>query len=199
MLHLLPVRQLLTLILLSVALTMLSAIYAGYIGADGLHDAITVIRWSSVSAVALPIVASAAWRWMPSLQKITFPYLGGEWEGKLAFQGLRGSGTRDIKLNVAHQLFGLKLVLETNESISRTLVAHAQYDADLARNRIYYVYLNERKEGVVAAGESYKGLATLRVESAGSLLHGDYFTETSSAGTLHVYRLTKHAWWKFWK
>jgi hypothetical protein len=199
MLHLLPVRQLLALTMLLVALTMLLATYAGYMGAGGLSDAITVIRWSSASAVALPIIASAAWRWMPILQEVTFPYLGGEWEGKLAFQGLRGSGTRDVKLDVTHRLFGLKLVLETNESISRTLVAHAQFDADLARNKIYYVYLNERKEGVAAAGTNYKGLATLRVESAGSLLHGDYFTETSGAGTLHIYRLKKHAWWKIWK
>lgn len=199
MLHLLPVRQLLMLIVLLVALTMLLAMYAGYMGAGGLKDAIIIIRWSSASAVALPIIASAAWRWMPLLQKVSFPYLGGEWEGKLAFEGLRGSGTRDVKLDVTHQLFGLKIVLETNESISRTLVAHAQYDADIARNRIYYVYLNERKEGVVAAGEYYKGLATLRVENAGSLLHGNYFTETRGAGTLHVYRLKKHSWWKIWK
>lgn len=199
MLHLLPVRWLLTLTIVVAASTMLVAMYAGYMGTGGLEDAIKIIRWSSASAVALPIVASAAWRWVPALQHITFPYLGGEWEGKLAFQGLRGSGTKDVRLDVTHRLFGLKLLLETNESTSRTLVAHAQYDADLSRNKIYYVYLNERKEGVLAAGEHYKGLATLRVESEGSLLQGDYFTETNSAGTLHAYRVKKHAWWEIWK
>ncbi len=200
MLHLLPVRKLLAIVMSLVGLSTLLAVYAGFVGiGDGATDAIRIIRWSSASALVLPILLYAAWRWIPVLQEITFPYLGGEWTGRLNFQGARGSGFRDVTLNISHTLFSLKLLMESPESTSRTLVAHAENDAELNRHRLYYVYLNERKEGALGAGERYKGLAIMRVERAGGALHGDYFTEERSAGKLHMQRLRKHAWWKIWK
>jgi SMODS-associating 2TM, beta-strand rich effector domain len=200
MLHLLPVRQLLVVVISLIGLSTLSAMYAGYVGTgDSLTDAIRVIRYSTALAVALPILLYAAWRWIPLLQEVTFPYLGGEWRGRLDFQGARGSGFRDVTLDISHTLFRLKLVLDSAESTSRTLVAHAEHDPELNRRRLYYVYLNERKEGALGAGSRYKGLAILRVEHAGGTLHGDYFTEEQNAGKLHMHRLRKHSWWKLWK
>jgi hypothetical protein len=65
---------------------------------------------------------------------------------------------------------------------------------------IYYVYLNERKEGVPGAGNRYRGLAVLRVEMSGHpALHGDYFTEQLGGGKLQLSRRRCYPWWTLWK
>lgn len=201
MLHLLPVRQLLTVIVALAGLTVLTAVYAGAIGTgDALNDVRWIIRSASVAVLVLTLVPYAAWRWMPSLQRITFPYLGGEWDGHLEFHGSKGSGAREVTLTVNHSLLKLVLILDSAESTSRTLVVHAERDASINRDRLYYVYLNERKEGVSGAGDRYRGLAVLRVEMAGRAeLHGDYFTERQGHGKLRLTRKLPHPWWALWK
>ncbi len=164
-----------------------------------IDDAIRVVRAALLTASILPAIALAMWRWIPGLQKCTFPYLGGEWTGRLVFEGSRGKGSRDIQLKISHSLFHLTLILETAESASRTLVAHAEYDKGLDVNRIYYVYLTERKEGVPGAGAQYKGLATLRIGKAEAALYGDYFTEQQTMGKLHAWRARPYPAWQFWK
>jgi site-specific DNA recombinase len=77
---------------------------------------------------------------------------------------------------------------------SWTLAVHAERAQDFARYRLYYVYLNERKEGFPSPRERYRGLAILRVENGERRrLMGDYFTETHRQGTLHLTRDAAHA------
>lgn len=201
MLHLLPIRKLLTVIVALVGLAVLAAVYAGVVGSgDAIADVKWIIRYASLAALALTIVPYAAWRWLPSLQRLTFPYLGGDWTGELVFQGPKGTGTREITLAVSHSLLRIVLVLDSAESTSRTLVVHAERDVGINRDRLYYVYLNERKEGVPGSGERYRGLAVLRVEmSTPPTLHGDYFTERKGTGKLRLERLRSHPWWALWK
>lgn len=80
------------------------------------------------------------------------------------------------------------------------MIVQAERDAGINRDRLYYIYLNERKEGVAGAGHSYRGLAVLRVEMANGLrLHGDYFTERLGKGRLRLEREQGHPWWALWK
>jgi hypothetical protein len=159
MLHLLPVRQILSAVIALMGFGMLIAFSAGYLGSgDGLADILAIFRWSFAAAIALPLAASVAWRFAPVLQNATFPYLGGKWQGHLSFDGQYGSGARDVKLEIRHGLFGLNLMLDSPQATSRTLVAHAEYDAGLDRRRIYYVYLNERKEGEPAPASTIRVL-----------------------------------------
>ena len=55
------------------------------------------------------------------------------------------SQRRNVKLEIKHTLFGLRLVLDSKKSTSWTLVVHAERNRDFGRYRLYYVYLNERK------------------------------------------------------
>jgi hypothetical protein len=119
--------------------------------------------------------------------------------GRIDFQGAGGTGTRQVALTINHSLLKIMLILDSAESTSRTLVAHAERDAGINRDRLYYVYLNERKEGVRGAGERYRGLAVLRVEMAQATLYGDYFTERQGSGKLRVRRQRPHPWWAVWK
>jgi len=201
MLHLLPIRYLLTAIIVLVALVVLGAVYEGTVGTGNiLADVKSVFHWASIAALALMFVPYVAWRWVPGLQRIVFPYLGGEWEGQLQFEGRRGAGTREITLTINHSLLKIALILDSAESTSRTLVVHADRDAGINRDRLYYVYINERKEGVVGAGDRYRGLAVLRIEMSDCpALYGDYFTETQAHGRLTLNRRQCHPWWTLWK
>lgn len=202
MLNLLPIRLLLTVIIVLISVVVLAAVHAGMIGSgDAFGDFGSILRWSSPAALMLMLVPYLAWRWTPRVQEAVFPYLGGEWIGELRFHGPNGAGDREVSLVVNHSLLKTVMILDSDESTSRTLVVHAERDSGTERDRLYYVYLNERKEGVRGAGEQYRGLAVLRVEiAAGStFLLGDYFTERQSTGTLKLTLQRHHPWWKFWK
>lgn len=102
-------------------------------------------------------------------------------------------------MEAKHSLIGAKLLLETDESESATLVVHAEKDPTFDRYKLYYVFLNRRKEGVPGAGESYRGLAIVRwIDGKNPSLEGDYFTDTDRRGALHLTRARKTAFWKLW-
>lgn len=201
MLHLLPVRHLLTGIVGLIALAVLSAVYFGLVGTgDALADATWIIRTSSIIALALMLIPYVAWRCLPGLQRLIFPYLGGDWAGELDFRGPRGSGSREVTLTIRHSLLRIVLILDSAESTSRTLVVQAERDSGINRDLLYYIYLNERKEGMPGRDECYRGLAVLRVDMSDNLtLYGDYFTEQRGAGELRLRRYRRHAWWALWK
>jgi hypothetical protein len=201
MLHLLPIRSILTAAGAFVGLAVLAAVYAGWMGGgDAVHDAVLLLRWASISAVGIVVLLLLLWRWVPPVQKFIFPYLGGRWTGYVQFEGPEGTQRLNVKLEIKHTLFGLRLLLDSKESTSWTLFVHAERNRDFERYRLYYVYLNERKEGFANGGERYRGLAVLRTEPGARLkLQGDYFTETHRQGTLHLTLDAMHPWWKLWR
>jgi hypothetical protein len=201
MLHLWPIRWILTLAFTLVGFAVLSAVYAGWIGrADLIADSSTLLRWSSIAAFVTLVLLFAVWRWVPAVQQLIFPYLGGRWTGYVEFQGADGPERRTVALEVKHTPLGIRLLLDSKESVSWTLLVHAERNPDFERYRLYYVYLNERKEGFENAGVRYRGLAIIRVErGARPKLHGTYFTETDRRGTLHLTLNALHPWWKLWR
>jgi hypothetical protein len=200
MFHLLPVRWILVVGFGAIGLSILATVYAGWIGGgEIIHDATLLLRWSSVAATSAIIFLFAAWRWIPAIQRLVFPYLGGSWSGLVQF-GAGDSDTVEVKLEIKHTLFGIRLLLESTESISWTLAVHAERAQDFERYRLYYVYLNERKEGFSNPRERYRGLAILRLEEGKRpKLMGNYFTETDRKGTLRLARNAANPWWKLWR
>jgi hypothetical protein len=103
-------------------------------------------------------------------------------------------------MDVRHTPFGLKLILDSKESVSWTLSVQADRNPDFERFRLFYIYLNERKEGVAGARERYRGVAIMRVEpSAPFKLFGDYFTETDRQGRMELTAERLHSWWQIWR
>lgn len=199
MLHLLPIRLLLTCFAALVAMSVLAAFRAGWVG-DGLStDMLWIVRWSSSVSLAAIILPFAVWRWSKRVQTYIFPYLGGCWSGQIRFPGETGPESRDVTLEVKHNLFGARMLLDSAESTSTTLLVHAERDTHFGRCKLYYAYLNERKEGVPSSGERYRGLAMIRIiPGSPTRLEGSYFTETNRSGTLHLIRDSVAAWWQFW-
>lgn len=201
MLHLLPIRLILATLAVLIAVAVLAASYMGWVGrGNAANDAVMVIRWSSALAVIAIVLLHVTWRWLTPVQSFIFPYLGGSWVGVVRFQSDEGPDQRSVRLEVKHTLLGLKLLLESEESVSSTLVVHAERNPDFERFRLYYVYLNERKEGVTSSGVRYRGLAVLRIKAGTQIaLLGDYFTETNRHGTLELARAASTSWWKLWR
>jgi hypothetical protein len=201
MLHLLPVRWILVVGFAVVGLSVLATVYAGWMGGGEIaRDAALLLRWSSIAATSAIILLFAGWRWMPPVQGLIFPYLGGRWSGFIRFRIDDSDHRREVKLEIKHTLFGLSLLLDSKESTSWTLAVHAERAQDFARYRLYYIYLNERKEGFPNPRERYRGLAILRFENGERpRLMGDYFTETHRQGTLNLTRDAAHPWWKLWR
>jgi len=197
MLHLLPIRLILCAFVL-VAAASVALTFTGH--SATLASLSTLVRWSGSLVTIGTIVLFAAWRWIAPLQQSVFPYLGGTWSGVIEFDDKGKSQSRDVQLEIKHLLTRISMILDSNESNSRTLVVHAEKDRDFARYRLYYVYLNERKEGVAGGGERYRGLAILRIEQTSPLqMVGDYFTETDRKGALKLTRVTANQWWKLWR
>jgi hypothetical protein len=201
MLHLLPIRVILTAAVALVGLAVLAAVYAGWLGGgDAVRDAVLLLRWASIAAVSIITLLFLIWRWIPPVQKLIFPYLGGTWAGYIEFSWKGETQRRRVKLEIKHTLFGLRLLLDSKESTSWTVVVHAERNRDFERYRLYYVYLNERKEGFENGGQRYRGLAVIRIEPGVPLkLAGDYFTETQSSGTMRLTLDALHPWWKLWR
>lgn len=186
----------------AVGLLILGAFYIGQMDAgETFESAQLVVRWSSSLSLGAVVLLYAGWRWLPILQRAIFPYLGGYWEGEVRYLDKNNHPcAKPVTMEAKHTLFGIKLLLDSDESTSATLAVHAEKDPDFDRYRLYYVYLNRRKEGVVGGGEVYRGLAVARcTEGSQSALEGDYFTDTHRQGTLHLRRIEKTPFWKLWR
>ena len=192
MIHLLPIRLFIATITILVVLTFLVQGLVPYVGLEKL---LLDIRWLYLLMLSIPLILCTFWRWSSKFGTIIFPYLGGQWTGSIEFQGSHGCGTRDVSLRIDHTLFTIKLILESEESTSRTLSVCAYRDSGISRDRLYYVFQNERKEGISNEEGYYRGLAVLRLDAKNSRLLGDYFTEQESSGQLTFKRQKEHAWW----
>lgn len=185
-----------------VGLLVFLAFYVEQFPADEtFHSVQTIIRWASSLSIGAIVLLYAGWRWVPIIQSAIFPYLGGKWEGEVRYRNAEDDDcSKPVEMEAKHTLFGIKFLLESDESTSATLAVHAERNPDFARYRLFYVYLNRRKEGVAGAGEVYRGLAIARcLGGSEPLLEGDYFTDTHRRGTLHLRRVVRTPFWKLWR
>ena len=158
MIHLLPIR-LAVLVIIVLTATLILALFEPELF---FHKLATVLSWIMPASIFVTIIPCLAWRWIPSLQRTIFPYLGGEWEGTLEFTGNESKGVRSIRMNISHSLLRFRITLDTQESTSKTLAIYVERNTGIKRHRLYYIYLNERKEGLINAGDTYRGLASSR-------------------------------------
>ena len=71
MLHLLPVRIILSVIIVLIAVSVLAAVYGGVLDTgNDFKDLKTVMRYSPIGATILLSVPYILWRWVPSLESV---------------------------------------------------------------------------------------------------------------------------------
>jgi hypothetical protein len=199
-LHILPIKYLLFSLVVCVAILIYVAPFFGTDESNVTRTAIFVSQSAAKICSGFFVIIIMGWRWFPMVQKYTFPYLGGEWTGELAFESEKIRGTRSIILKINHSLLAINILLESEESSSTTLSCYAQREVAFGRCVLFYIFRNQRKEGTQNSNFSYRGAAIMRIDGLQEImLHADYFTETLSRGTMVVKRTRKHPFWMLWK
>jgi hypothetical protein len=202
-LHLLPIRLLLTGFALLVMAAYAFSLRAGFVTAGTTIEVVLGILKVATPLVAGTMIASLAlWRWTPPfIQNLVFPYLGGSWEGVIEFSQDGAPVTRPATLEVVQTLTSIKFALRTAESTSETTLVHARkapVEKDLVK--LVYIYQVERLEGVPGAGDRYRGCAFLDVDLNDSrAMTGSYMAGAGRAGTIRMQLRRKTAWWKLWR
>lgn len=173
-----------------VAATILFVVGLGWLApADGVIGAqLTALRWAPLVPLVFLFLLYWAWRLFEPLQSLTFPYLGGDWNGVLRCETHDGkSGERAARLVVRHDFFGLQMRLLTDESTSRTLAVATSRDPAFGDFHLYYVFEVTRISGV-GTDKVYRGTAVVLIDTKKTTLSGDYFTEHKSTGHISFAR-----------
>ncbi len=176
-----------------VAATIIFVVGVGWLApADGVIGAqLAALRWAPLVPLVFLFVLYWSWRLIEPLQALTFPYLGGDWNGSLRYETHDGKcGERTARLSIRHGFFGLHMRLLTEESTSRTLAIATARDPAFGDFRLYYVFEVSRIAGI-GADKVYRGTAVVQIDLKKTLLSGDYFTEHKSTGHISFERATR--------
>ncbi len=191
MLHLLPFQWLLKGLIAATSLAVLVAASAGAFSSHGLYaNSIAVLRWVGTLDVLVAVIIYFGWHTIPYARRIIFPHIAGEWEGTIRFLDAdKNEQERAATLYVAQNLLRIRLVLNTEESTSETLVVHPKRDADFPFFSLFYIYENRRKEGLPGSGQIYRGTSVISIEDTDPpTMKGTYFTDQKGTGTVHFVR-----------
>jgi hypothetical protein len=190
MLHLLPLRWLLKAAVVLTALGLVAAAALGTLGPGGFTSALgAALRIALLVEAALWILLTFGWSYTPGFKERVFPEIGGSWHGHIHYVREGASQSKPATLHIHQNLTSLRLLLETDESESQTLVARPERDPDFSRFKLFYIYENTRKEGMPGAGRIYRGTAFLVLPPGRpKQLSGSYFTEQGGVGTLEFAR-----------
>jgi|GEM_PF-4659219 hypothetical protein len=199
--HILPIRGLLIFFAAMIGVTVFTTLYFEGVPLSGIVDAaVNATKFITPASVAILILPLAIWRWVPLVQSAFFPYLGGFWRGELTFIDDTGLiQSRDITLHVKHTLYRIVLLLESKESVSKTLSVHVRQDKEFNHHELHYIYQNRRRNNVSGPGISYHGLAMLNIALDSRRMTGTYFTESGKKGSIDVSFVKASPWWKLWR
>src|SRR4051794_39750456 len=113
MLHLVPIRLLLTAQAFVAMVAYALALQSGLISSSTwMEVASGVLKIATPAAVGLMVLSLATWRWSPTfIQTMLFPYLGGKWSGQIEFSSQGQVIHRCACLEVSHTLTSIRFVL----------------------------------------------------------------------------------------
>lgn len=186
MLHLLPIKWILVGFALYCGAVTLWAIHYGTQIGISVRDLWFLAKALIGAPTVLIVVIYILWRFVKPFQMLVFPKLGGEWKGQISYLVEEKIVRKDAKLFVKHSFSGVVLVLESEESISKTLVVSPQRDSTGTQFKLYYVFENRRKPMYCVPGRptSYRGVAIIEFDRDLRILTGQYFTEQDTKGNI---------------
>jgi SMODS-associating 2TM, beta-strand rich effector domain len=189
MIHLLPVRLVVRALLTVSMLAVLCVLSLDLAGEQSLRAKATLIlTWVGYADLMIGALLTFGWRYIPGFTRLVYPDVAGRWTGSLRYKVEGMVGEKAATLWVRQGMLGIRLLLETDESESETLVVQPVRDLDFERFKLFYIFENRRKEGQDVALSSYRGTAVIRLEGGRpGELSGDYFTARSE-GTIHFTR-----------
>ncbi len=128
-----------------------------------------------------------AWRWdgFRRLGIVKVPVLRGRWIGQVTSSFDEYAATKDVTVEISQTWTGLRVLLRTKDSTSRSLVGSVLAEASIGPV-ISYEYQNDPTPGAVSAMAIHYGTARL-VLTAADKLDGEYY---SGRGRQSVGRLS---------
>ena len=131
------------------------------------------------------------WRWIPSLNRLLFPDIGGEWKIEIHWQRQGHRGVVDAEATVRQDFLRVSMEVRSPKSNSQTLIAQPKKDPESGRPMLYYVYLVIPKAVGANPSPPYHGAAILKFsETGGGQLSGNYWTTQQTSGHFRLSRRT---------
>lgn len=129
------------------------------------------------------------WKKIPSLNRLLFPDLNGEWDVNIDWNWDGKTGKATAKAHIKQDFLKISMEMESDKSSSETLLAKPKKDSESGRPILYYIYRNIPKNINGKVNLPYEGAAILKLDHTNlDCLKGNYFTSRSSSGH---YQLTR--------
>lgn len=175
--------------------------FSGTLDNPTLASSMAVVRWVLGVEAGVAFIVYYGWHYFPGLtQRWIYPHIDGTWNGTIRYVHQGEFGEKDAVLHISQTLVKIRLVLETDESVSETLVVRPERDPDFSRFRLFYIYENRQRDGLPNNGRSYRGTALIELgPGKPSSLVGTYFTDQRGTGTIEFTRCApSRKWYSGW-
>ena len=144
---------------------------------------------SSISITAIFAFAFERWLWkLPIFQRwlVPFPSLAGEWQGTISYNWNNTDKSKDINLTIRQTFLRIQIIIETDESKSRSICGSFDIEKMRGRQHLIYSYLNEPNATVRDRSQIHYGTAMLEFNDTGDTLNGTYWTDRKSVGDMNL-------------
>ena len=121
---------------------------------------------------------------IPSLNRLLFPDINGEWAAKIHWNWNGKSGCKDGTVFIKQSLIKLSIDLVTDESGSKTLMVKPFKNSESDQTAFYYIYHSESMATSYESKKDHKGAAILYLshENSNKMFLGNYFTDRETFG-----------------
>lgn len=171
-----------------------------------MHDAFALIRYVLMFEAAVAAILYFGWRYIPGFNNRIFPDISGTWDGFIYYGTKDKPGQKAAVLHIYQSISKIRLVLETDESQSETLVALPERDENFSRFKLFYIFENTRKEAVQEhPGQLYRGTAFIEMgPGKPAEINGSYFTDQKREGAIRFTRTVdadkdQPFYWRAWR
>ena len=101
---------------------------------------------SSISITAIIVFVFEKWLWKLPLFRgwlVPFPSLSGKWIGSISYKWNNEDNRKDISIIIHQSFLRIQIIMETDESKSRSVGGSFDVDKMRGYQRLIYSYLNE--------------------------------------------------------
>ena len=155
----------------------------------------------SIIGVILASVANLLWpriwRWIPAIERVTFPDLSGTWEGRITttWTGANGESVPDpipVTVWITQSLLSIAVRLQTGEAVSHSTWCNLEVDRGAGVYRLVYSYDNRPAATARARSPRHDGFARLEmhIDTDRERLVGQYFTDRRTSGDMELFRVS---------
>lgn len=147
---------------------------------------------SSISITAMIAIIFEKWLWKSRVFQgwlVPFPSLAGKWKGTITYNWNNEENTKEIQLTICQTFLRIQIIIETDESKSRSICGSFDIERMQGRQHLIYSYLNVPKAAVRNRSQIHYGTAMLEFNDKGDKLEGTYWTDRNTAGDIVLYKV----------